>query len=117
MIRESTIEPTLVVGDTDGDRSSHRQGAQRARKPLVAQDDRIDAVGKRAQLLDGLLRIATDRVELLGQIPVARALLRQPELDLNAHEPLLSSVMEILLDTPSLARAGLDDPRARAPAP
>jgi hypothetical protein len=77
------------------------------------KDRWIDAVRERPKLLQRRRRVPFGCVESGLEVFAIDQLTREPEPDLERNQPLLSAVVEILLNAPSLSLGGLDDPRAR----
>jgi hypothetical protein len=99
-----------AVDDGDRDRRLQGERPQRVSKAEAAQRRWIDAVGERPQLLDRLLRVDADRFELVRKPLVRCPFLRHPEIDLDRHEPLLRTVVQIALELAPLPVTGFGQP-------
>ena len=104
------------AGDAHRDRRALGQCRQRGLQPLLGQHRGVDAARQLAQLLQRRLQLGLGAVEqrtgALGILLHPR--LRQPQLQRQRHEALLSAVVEVALQPPALGDADIDEPRPRA---
>ena len=114
----STAGGVALRADVDRhvDRCPIGEGLHGRPESALGEDERMDPERQVAQLGEGgqgLVRCALQAASDGRVATVAQRASRDLQLEAERDEPLLGAVMEVSLDPPSLAVAGLDDPRPR----
>ena len=94
----------------DRQRASRRDGAQRRREAAVLQERRRDSCRERAQLVERRLRVDLGFAGELGRsirVSCFRSPLEGGEVQLQAHQSLLGSVVDVALEPSQRGVLGL----------
>ena len=100
--------------ELDGDRRPVGEGHERGAEPAFGQRRGMDSARDLAQLLEGVPELVArvgQHLEDVARPAVLEPCLREPERDGDRDEALLSSVVEIALEPPSLLVARGDEAR------